>query len=199
MSSRRYANFFVLGVTFLVFLTFSKSSGTLVRRSAHKGHEMQRRTAGRYHHATVNDQVYHTQWRMTTTSKPKLKQKQYHFNGKKYWKYATNVTLQLNGWVASDKCSLQLRSPTVKKQVFYNSRHYVAYSIENQPMVQCPLSFDSFINILIKYTFGCFIILSIIVLWKVRLLENNDLCFDVHFFLMGNLLQVICFNYPSKW
>ncbi|XP_014017554.2 latent-transforming growth factor beta-binding protein 4 isoform X1 [Salmo salar] len=105
MSSRRYANFFVLGVTFLVFLTFSKSSGTLVRRSAHKGHEMQRRTAGRYHHATVNDQVYHTQWRMTTTSKPKLKQKQYHFNGKKYWKYATNVTLQLNGTnVCGNRC-----------------------------------------------------------------------------------------------
>uniref|UniRef100_A0A673Y6F0 Latent-transforming growth factor beta-binding protein 4 n=1 Tax=Salmo trutta TaxID=8032 RepID=A0A673Y6F0_SALTR len=108
MSSRRYANFFVLGVTFLVFLTFSKSSGTLVRRSAHKGHEMQRlqrRTAGRYHHATVNGQVYHTQWRMTTTSKPKLKQKQYHFNGKKYWKYTTNVTLQLNGTnVCGNRC-----------------------------------------------------------------------------------------------
>ncbi|XP_024297929.1 latent-transforming growth factor beta-binding protein 4 isoform X1 [Oncorhynchus tshawytscha] len=104
MSSRRYANIFVLGVTFLVYLTFSKC-GTLVRRSARKGHEMQRRTAGRYQHATVNDQVYQTQWRMTTTSKPKLKQKQDHFNGKKYWKYATNVTLQLNGTnVCGNRC-----------------------------------------------------------------------------------------------
>ncbi|XP_029628336.1 latent-transforming growth factor beta-binding protein 4 isoform X3 [Salmo trutta] len=98
MSSRRCAHLFLLGVALILFLTFSKSSGTLVRNSAHKGvHETQRRTAGGYHHTTVNYQVYHTQWRMPTTSKPTLKQKQFHFNGKKHWKYATNVTLQLNG------------------------------------------------------------------------------------------------------
>nr|XP_046169663.1 uncharacterized protein LOC124004884 [Oncorhynchus gorbuscha] len=98
MSSRRYANLFVLGVAFIFFLTFSKLYGTLVRRSTHKRvHETQRRTASRYHHTTVNYHVYHTQRRMPTTSKPTLKQKQFHFNGKKHWKYATNVTLQLNG------------------------------------------------------------------------------------------------------
>ncbi|XP_020363277.2 latent-transforming growth factor beta-binding protein 4 isoform X1 [Oncorhynchus kisutch] len=98
MSSRRYANLFVLGVAFIFFLTFSKLYGTLVRRSTHKrAHETQRRTASRYHHTTVNYHVYHTQRKMQTTSKPTLKQKQFHFNGKKHWKYATNVTLQLNG------------------------------------------------------------------------------------------------------
>ncbi|KAL0972864.1 hypothetical protein UPYG_G00195680 [Umbra pygmaea] len=105
MSSRRYTHFLILAVTFILCLAFSKSSGTPGSHSTQKRvRVMQRRTENRYHQATVNYQVDHNQWR-TTTSKPKLKQKQLHFKGLKPWKYTANLTLLLNGpHVCGNRC-----------------------------------------------------------------------------------------------
>ncbi|XP_012989768.3 latent-transforming growth factor beta-binding protein 4 isoform X2 [Esox lucius] len=107
MPRRRYAHFLIVGVTFILCLTFSKSDGTLGKRATHKRvQDIQRETASRYYHGTVNYQVYHTQWR-TTTSKPTLKQKQSRFKGQKHWKHGANMTIYLNGPnICGDRCCL---------------------------------------------------------------------------------------------
>ena len=97
-----WGRFYIVGLwaTFVVFLAVSKSSGTFVRTvatpRAQETQRVQRRTAARYHYATVSYQPYTGPWR-TTTMKPKYKHHLKVSRGKKHWKYASNGAFQLNG------------------------------------------------------------------------------------------------------